>query len=158
MRQRRVADGAWCSYQKVVGLIDDEALDVVEVRVGGGDFVDAEATCDSEVERVVGEQAVLFLQFQGDEEIVGANGLDRETAAEKVAHFVGIRRELPDQLSFCASARAGFEPMSWRDCASCIMRRCPTSATTDVLIEPSIAPESQRVRKLRHCADFRPSM
>ena len=78
--------------------MDDDTLDVLEVRVGSGDLVDAEPSCDGKVDRVDGEQAVLFLQFQGDEEIIGANGLNREAAAEKVAHFVGIRGQLPNEL------------------------------------------------------------
>ena len=37
------------SCREVAGLVNNEALDVVEIRVGGGDLLDAEAAGDGEV-------------------------------------------------------------------------------------------------------------
>ena len=42
------------SCREVPGLVNNEAWDVVEIRVGRGDLLDAEAAGDGEVERVEG--------------------------------------------------------------------------------------------------------
>jgi len=63
LRQRiPIAEALSC--REVAGLVNNEALDVVEIRVGGGDLLDAEAAGDGEIERVDGEQTVLSLEFE----------------------------------------------------------------------------------------------
>ena len=57
------------SEHKVVRLGNDEALDVVEVGVSGGDLIDAKTARDGEIDRVDSEQPELPLEFERDSEV-----------------------------------------------------------------------------------------
>ena len=95
------------SCREVPWLVNNEAWDVVEIRVGRGDLLDAEAAGDGEVERVEGEQAVLSLEFEREIVVFDFHGFHLQTAAEKVAGFTGVLRELLDESLVLAEGAGG---------------------------------------------------
>ena len=95
------------SCRKVPGFVNNEALDVVEIRVGGGDLLDAQAAGDGEVERVDGQQAVLSLEFEREVVVFDFHGFHLQAAAKKVAGFTGVLRELLDEPLVLAEGAGG---------------------------------------------------
>jgi hypothetical protein len=52
-------------------FVDNKTLRRIEAMVCGRDLGDSQATRDSEIERIVGEETELPLKLQGDVKIVG---------------------------------------------------------------------------------------
>ena len=81
-----------------MGFVNDEALDSVEAGVGGDDLLDAQALGNGKVERIVGQQAVLLLQLEGDVEVFGPDGFNAQFPRQEVAGVFRVDVKLPDEL------------------------------------------------------------
>src|SRR5437016_1727148 len=89
---------ASCSWRDVLRFVNDDALHVVERLIGGGDVFNSVPAGDREIERVVGQEAVLFLKFKGNQHVLRMPFGDKEGAVEQVAHALGVGAQLTDQL------------------------------------------------------------
>ena len=114
---------------------------MVKIRVGGGDLLDAKAAGDGEIKRVNGEQTVLALEFEREVVVFDFHGFHLQAAAQKVAGFTGVLRELLDEPLVLAEGAGGDAPAAAAEAVAAAAwrrNRVMTVALLIVLLYPTV--------------------